>query len=299
MTDKTEVKGALDNYYSQRVVEGNPDKVTKNTVVLENTTSQVSTNYDKQFSSDQDSDLSIGFDNVKLPSGGKFYRNKQSEIVVEYLTSKDEDILTTPALIENNTLFDVLLKNKIKSKGVDVDELLTGDKNAILMFLRASSYGKDYDVTVVDPFTNREFKSKVDLTRFVYKNVTLEPDENLLFNCELPFRKKLVKFRLLSDSELKKVIKLAENRREASGTAYIEILSMRLKSSIVSVDGNKDRNYINKFVDAMPAGDSLALRRKIEEATPMVDMSYEFTSPAGYTFKTEVSIGYDFFFPKN
>lgn len=293
MNENKEVKGALDNYYSKRI-EGNPD-----VVVGTKTSVESLPKYETQFSNEIDTDLSIGFDNVKLPSKGIFYRNKQSEITVEYLTSKDEDILTTPALIENNSLFDVLLKNKIKSKGVDVDELLTGDKNAILMFLRASSYGKDYDVSVVDPFTGKEFKSKVDLTKFTYKEVTAFPDENLLFTCELPFRKKMVKFRLLSDSELKKIVKQAENKREASGTPYIEILSMRLKSSIVSIDGNKDRNYINKFVDAMPAGDSLALRRKIEEAIPMVDMIYEFTSSAGYTFKTDVTIGYDFFFPKN
>lgn len=298
MEENKEVKKAMDDYYSKR--EGNP------AVVLDYTTKQPvampkyeSTAYDKKITDQlNDTDLQIGFDTVKLPSKGVFYRNKTEEVVVEYLTSKDEDILTTPSLIENLTLFDVLLKTKIKTKGIDVDELLSGDKNAILMFLRASSYGKDYDVEVVDPFTGKVFKTQVDLTKFKYKEVNELPDENLLFSVDLPNRKKLVKFRLLSDSEMKKIVKQAENKREAVGTPYLEILSMRLKSSIVSIDGKTDKLYINKFVDAMPAGDSLAIRRRIDEVTPMVDMGYEFTSPAGYTFKTDVSIGYDFFFPK-
>lgn len=298
MEENKEVKKAMEDYYSKR--EGNP------AVVLDYTTKQPvampkyeSTAYDKKITDQlNDTDLQIGFDTVKLPSKGVFYRNKTEEVVVEYLTSKDEDILTTPSLIENLTLFDVLLKAKIKTKGIEVDELLSGDKNAILMFLRASSYGKDYDVEVTDPFTGKVFKTQVDLTKFKYKEVNELPDENLLFSVELPHRKKLVKFRLLSDSEMKKIVKQAENKREAVGTPYLEILSMRLKSSIVSIDGKTDKMYINKFVDAMPAGDSLAIRRRIDEVTPMVDMGYEFTSPAGYTFKTDVSIGYDFFFPK-
>jgi hypothetical protein len=299
MSQDKEVKKAMDNYYSTRE-NGNPavvmDYTQKQPVIMpkyENTA------YDKKITDQlNDADLQVGFDTVKLPSKGIFYRSKSEEVVIEYLTSKDEDILTTPSLIENNTLFDVLLKAKIKTKGIEVDELLSGDKNALLMFLRASSYGKNYDVEVIDPFNGKLFKTAVDLTKFTYKEVNELPDENLLFSVDLPNRKKHVKFRLLSDSEMKKIVKQAQNKQEAVGTPFLEILSMRLKASIVDIDSKTDRNYISKFVDAMPAGDSLALRRRIDEVTPTVDMAYEFTSPAGYTFKTDVSIGYDFFFPK-
>jgi hypothetical protein len=97
---------------------------------------------------------------------------------------------------------------------------------------------------------------------------------------------------------LKRILKQAETKKDATGTPYMELLSMRLKSAIVSVDGKNDRNYINKFVDAMPALDSLTLRRKIDEVTPDVDYKYEFLSPGGYTFEASISLGVDFFFPK-
>jgi len=245
-----------------------------------------------------DTDLVVGFDTVKLPSKGVFYKNKISEVVVEYLTSKDEDILTTPALIENNTLVDVLIKNKLKSKGLEVEEMLAGDKNAILVFLRASSYGKNYDVVVTDPYGGNSFQAKVDLTKLKYKEITILPDENLHFSVELPMRKKWVKFKLITDNELKRIVKNAETKKDATGQPFLELLSMRLKAAIVSIDGKTDRNYIGKFVDAMPALDSLTLRRKIDEVTPDVDFKYEFISPAGYAFEASVSMGVDFFFPK-
>lgn len=310
--EKDSAKSAIGDFYNKRN-ESNSEKrldytqqnKTVNTkVVLENRSEPVTPSFSRgnygDYVTDEmlDSDLQVGFDTVQLPSKGIFYKNKFAELVVEYLTSKDEDILTTPALIENNTLIDVLLRAKIKTKGVNVDELLAGDKNAILLFLRASSYGKDYDVNVTDPFTGNVFKATIDLTRLKYKEIVAQPDENLCFTVELPMRKKWVKFRLVSDREIKQIHRQAESKKDASGQEFLELLSMRLKGSIVSIEGKTDRAYINKFVDAMPALDSLTLRRKIQEVTPDVDYSYEFVSPAGYTFTANVSIGVDFFFPK-
>jgi hypothetical protein len=296
MDNNNDTKKALENYYTKK-------EETKPAVVTLTNTSDQLPKYDtnafgKNVTEQIDTDLVVGFDTVKLPSKGVFYRNKVSEVVVEYLTSKDEDILTTPALIENNTLVDVLLKKKIKSKGLDVEEMFPGDKNAILVFLRASSYGKNYDVVVTDPYSQNSFKAVVDLTKLKYKEISVVPDENLLFSVELPMRKKWVKFRLITDNELKKIYKQAETKKDATGEPFLELLSMRLKAAIVAIDGNNDRNYINKFVDAMPALDSLTLRRKIDEVTPDVDYKYEFVSPGGYTFEASVSMGPDFFFPK-
>lgn len=293
----SETKNAMNDFYKSREESKQQATVTNNSNPA--TTPKFNSEHYGQNVTDQiDADLVVGFDTVQLPSKGVFYRNKVSEVVVEYLTSKDEDILTTPALIENNTLIDVLLKNKIKTKGIEVDEMLGGDKNAVLVFLRASSYGKNYDVVVTDPFGGHAFNATVDLTKLKYKEITQLPDENLLFSVELPMRKKLVKFRLITDNELKRILKQAENKKEATGQPFLELLSMRLKAAIVSVDGNNDRNYISKFVDAMPALDSLTLRRKIDEVTPDVDYKYEFVSPAGYPFEASISIGPDFFFPK-
>ena len=117
MDDKKEVKKAMDNFYSRGDNQSVPS--TNSPVIKDFTSTKLNVNapilpkfdpvaYEKNVT-DQltDQDLIVGFDTVQLPSKGIFYRNKISEVVVEYLTSKDEDILTTPALIENNTLSEV------------------------------------------------------------------------------------------------------------------------------------------------------------------------------------------------
>ena len=121
-------------------------------------------------SQETDPDLLVGWDVVPLPSKGIFYPNQVAELKVEYLTAKDEDLLTTPALLENGTVLDVLLKKKIKSP-IDVESMLTGDKNAVLLFLRASSYGHMYEVNVTNPFTNKTFKTFEEGWEFIYENV--------------------------------------------------------------------------------------------------------------------------------
>ena len=242
-----------------------------------------------------DPDLIVDTDVVKLPSDGHFYPFK--EVTVEYLTAKDEDIITTPALMENGTVLDEILKRKIKTQGLDVENMLTGDKNAILIFLRASSYGATYDVEVTNPSTSRPFKATIDLTKIQYKDIKEFPDEQGEYVTEIPMRKKIVKFKLIGDRELRQIVQQAELIQETYNQLFAEISTMRLKASITEINGNRSQDYINSFVDAMPAGDALSIRKKMEAVTPGVDLTYEFLSPEGHSFRAPIAMGIDFFFP--
>lgn len=253
--------------------------------------------FEKTMSKETDSDLMTSYEIIKLPSKGMFYQNRISEVSIEYMTSKDEDLLTTPSLIENGTVLDILLKRKIKTKGVNPDDLLSGDRNAIILFLRSSSYGSEYSVQVPDPRTNVLFKTEVDLLKLKYKKVSEEPDEFGHFTVKLPMRKKTVKFRLLTSGEENILFKQSEAIREAYSQEFSEYSTSKLKSHIISIDDKTDRTYIGKFVDAMPALDALTIRRKIMEVSPDVDMDYEFVTKDGYKFNAQLSVGIDFFFP--
>jgi len=253
--------------------------------------------FEAAMSKETDPDLMTSYETVKLPSGGRFYSHGISEVSVEYMTSKDEDLLTTPSLIESGTVLDILLKRKIKTKGIVVEDLLAGDRNAIILFLRSSSYGSDYTVQVSDPRTGVPFTTKVDLMKLRYKEVTELPDENGHFIVELPMRKKIVKLRLLSSGEDNKIFKKAEALKEAYNLDYNEYSTLRLKSSVVSIGEKTDRSYIDKFIDAMPALDAFTIRRRLLEVSPDVNMEYEFTAKDGYTFIANLSVGIDFFFP--
>jgi hypothetical protein len=215
-----------------------------------------------------------------------------------YLTTSDEDLLTTPSLLQNETVLDVLLRRKIKTKGINIDELLNGDKDALLLFLRMSSYGPEYDVTIQNPETGVPFKTSVDLRKLKYKEIIEMPDTNNLFSVELPMRKKWIKFRLLTATEEKNIRKGAEIYQQELNQEFALYNTNRLKACIVEVNGKFDKSYISKFVDALPALDSFTIRRKYVDVSPGLDMKYIFKTPQNLEFQGLLSISADFFFPQ-
>jgi len=253
--------------------------------------------FHKTMSKETDPDLMTSYEIVKLPSKGLLYPDGLSEIEIEYMTSKDEDLLTTPSLIEKGTVLDILLKRKIKTKGVKPENLLSGDRSAIILFLRTSSYGTEYKVNVTDPRTGNVFKDVVDLSKLNYKEMSKLPDEKGHFTVFIPMRKKNVKFKLLTVGEDDRLYKQAEALQEAYKEEFSQYSTLKLKSHIVSIEGNTDRSYIDRFVDAMPALDALTIRREIIAVSPEIDMNYEFTAKDGYKFKAALTLGIDFFFP--
>ena len=253
--------------------------------------------FEKTMMKETDPDLMTSYEVIKLPSQGLFYSSKISEVNVEYMTSKDEDLLTTPSLIENGTVLDILLKRKIKTAGISPDELLAGDRNAIILFLRTSSYGSDYTVQVIDPRSNLPFKTTIDLLKLRYKEPKELPNEYGHFQVQLPMRKKTVTLRLISSGEENTLFKKAEMIKEAYNQQFSEYNTMKLKSHIVAINENTDRSYIDKFVDAMPALDAYTIRKKLIDVSPDVDMAYEFIATDGYKFITNLTVGIDFFFP--
>lgn len=255
--------------------------------------------YEETLKKETDTDLMISYETISLPSKGLFYKNGLKELDVEYMTSRDEDLLTTPSLIENKTVINKLLKRKIKTPNVNVDDLLPGDKSAVILFLRTSSYGPEYTVEVQDPRSGEYFKEVVNLLNLKHKDLKEMPDENGYFSVELPMRKKTVKFRLLTSGEEESIRKTAEKIKDEYNQEFAEYSTLRLKSAVVSIDGNSDKNYINKFIDAMPAFDSTTIKRKMNDVSPEFDMKYTFTTKDGYNFDAYLIVGSDFFFPND
>jgi hypothetical protein len=259
--------------------------------------SSMTTGYNDVMSKETDPDLITVCEIVQLPSKGLFYENHLSEISIEYMTSKDEDLLTTPSLIENGTVLDLLLKKKVKTPNVNTFDLLQGDRNALILFLRTTSYGADYSVVATDPRNGQAFKTVVNLLNLTYKEVKEIPDANGHFTVFIPMRKKNVVFRILTYGEDDNISKKAEAIKLAYSKTYSSYSTIRLKASIISIEGNTDRGYIDKFVDAMPALDAFTIRKKIVEVSPDVDLSYTFTTDDGFEFKSNLTLGIDFFFP--
>jgi len=238
----------------------------------------------------------VPFDEIELPSKGLLYPNKQSKVKVEYMTASDENILTSQNLIKNGRVLDVLLERKIKDKTLPLSNLLVGDRNAIMIWLRATGYGEMYPVKLTDPDTGIEFDYEVNLSQLKTKELTVEPDEKGLFSFELPKTKKKIKFKLLTVADENDIIKTSDARQKAYKDGINTTLTYRLFKQIKEIDGNTDPNFIQKFIENMPILDSLEFRRYSDEIEPGIDMTMEVEGPAG-NFRTPITIGLNFFWP--
>lgn len=237
-------------------------------------------------------------DVIELPSRGKFYANKKATLKVAYLTASDENILTSPNLLQSGRVLEVLLKNKILDRDITPEQLLSGDRNAVLFFLRSTGYGSEYEVNLVDPKTQTEFKHKFDLDSIVIKETEAEIDDKGLISFSLPRAKKVVKFKYLTQGEEDKIMKDDEARRKKMGKdAVSEILTKRMAAQIAEIDGITDKAQIQGFVNNMPVSDSWALRKYIADNEPGLDLDFEVEAPSGDNFRTELPITPGFLWP--
>ena len=182
-------------------------------------------------------------DVISLPSGGMFYKNKKDSVKVAYMTASDENILTSPNLLQSGKVLDVLLEKKILDKDIKAGDLLPGDRNAIIFFLRATGYGEMYPVELTDPKTGDSFIEDIDISQLPTKEVSLIPDENGECSFVLPKSGKTVKFKYLTSSEDEKLIKDDQVRTKKLGSNAInQVMTLRLQNQITEVDGMGTRD---------------------------------------------------------
>lgn len=155
------------------------------------------------------------YDIINLPSKGQCYRNKKGKIKVSYLTAYDENMILSPNLYKDGNFVDYLLKAKVIEPDVDVEELTKGDRDSIILWLRATGYGNEYPIVVTDDETGREFETTVDLSTINYKPFKLKGDINGYFDFVMPKSQDIIKFKFLTlkDNKLLEKLKVEENKR--------------------------------------------------------------------------------------
>lgn len=237
-------------------------------------------------------------DVIALPSGGKFYKNKKDTVKVAYLTASDENILTSPNLLQNGKVIDVLLDAKIIDKDLRAAQMLSGDKNAVLFFLRATGYGEMYPVELTDPKTGKKFETEIDISTFKPKEITLSPDDNGECEFVLPKSKDKIKFKYLTAEEDEKLIKEDDARRNKMGqNAISKLLTMRLAAQITEVNGIREKSQIQQYVEVMSVQDSGALRKYVSDNEPGLDLDIQVEAPSGEFFFGELPITAKFLWP--
>lgn len=248
---------------------------------------------------------------VTLPSQGKFYPpehplHNKDVVEIKYMTAKHEDILTSQTLLRKGIAIDRLIENLIIDKTIKLDSLLLGDKNAITIAARKTGYGSEYNTSMTCPSCinkqdysfdldelGHNFPSNEELEEF---GIELTNEGNFLIT--LPQTKVVLETRLLTDSD-EKMLEKTSKMRQKHGLGRGEVsLTDRLKSVIVSANGETKRSMIEQFIDNMPALDAKFFRAAYAALTPNVDMKQEYRCEAcGYEEEVDVPLSADFFWP--
>ena len=221
---------------------------------------------------------------VSLPSKGYYYSKddplSSGEIEIKYMTAKEEDILTSQNLIRRGIVIDKLLEALIVDENVNLDTMLIGDKNGLMVAARVLGYGKNYDFEVDCPACAEHNKDSVDLTTFADKKIDFSKHDKGQneFTFKLPSTKVELTFKILTqkderdiDDELKAMKKITK------GSGIDPEVTTRMKKLILAVDGERSRAKVNKFIDEQfLSRDSLEFRKYLQIITPDVDMTYNF-----------------------
>lgn len=240
-----------------------------------------------------------------LPSGGKVYPSTSSlhdrlYIPIRLMTAEDEDILNNKAYLKQGIALDKLTQALLMDKSIDMNELIVGDKNAILLFVRVAAYGSQYDVDLIEcDKCGKNFKSSIDLAKIDIKQLSAEPSELGLnkFDFTLPKLGKKVFFHLLTIKDDLEISKVEENKKKAGGLKAAPITT-QLYHQIDEIEGVETKDKMD-FIKKMPAYDSAALRGHIEEISPGPVMKSELVCPfCDDTREYNIPIGAGFFWPK-
>ena len=239
---------------------------------------------------------------VQLPSKGLLYPKdsplSKGFIEMKYMTAREEDILTNPNYIKKGTAIDKLLKSLIVTP-INFDDLLLGDKNAIMIAARILGYGAEYEVKMEHPETGIESEAKINLSDIEDKelNERLVKDRKNEFDFTFPTSKVPITFKFLTQGDENKLEKEMEGLKKINKAASNSTL--RLKYVILSVNGNYDGKTVRDYIDKdLLARDARALRTYINEIMPGVNMKVNAEFYDGYIQEgVELPIGLNFFWP--
>lgn len=241
---------------------------------------------------------------IALPSKGLVYPvgsplANEETLEIKTMTAREEDILTSRALIKNGTVITQLLKACILNKTVDPDEMLSGDKNAVLIGIRVTGYGGEYAAKITCPHCKKEFENSFNLTQLKVKGLgaePLQPNTNL-FEFILPSSGARVLFKLLNGHDEDELVKIMDSKKKI-GMQVESGVTARLFQSIVEINGERDKQKLAQMIQSLRAMDARALRKRMDEIEPGVDLKQPVICP-GCDEQSEVKmpLGMSFFWP--
>jgi hypothetical protein len=244
---------------------------------------------------------------VPIPSEGRVYAKETGlfgvqGLEIKAMTAREEDILTSRALIKKGTVVSELVKACLINKNVDVGSLLIGDRDSLMVSVRITGYGTKYEATVDCPSCGTVHKDhEFDLAELEIKRLELNPISEGIneFEFSLPVSKKTVAFKFLTINDDMRITQERERKQALFGSEYIPgTVTETLGAHIVAIDGIRDRSKISMFINSMPALDSSSLRKYIKEHRPGLDMrAHLHCNNCNSHSRIDLPIGISFFWP--
>lgn len=243
---------------------------------------------------------------INLPSKGLLYPKdsglSSGEIEIKYMTAREEDILTSQNLIRKGLVIDKLLESLVVDSSINLDDILIGDKNSMMIAARILGYGKDYEFEVNCPACGEHNKDSIDLTSLANKEIDISVFKEGIneFSFTLPNSKRIITFKLLTQRDEREVENEIKSLRKITIKKQIDpVVTSRLKKAILSIDGDSERKSVNNFVDnEFLSRDSLEFRDYLTKITPDIDMTYLFNCGlCGYDEEVTVPMTVQFFWP--
>jgi hypothetical protein len=249
--------------------------------------------------------LDVPLETVPLPSSGKVYPSNSSlynseTVDIRAMTAREEDILTSRALLKKGTVITELIKSCLVDRTIQPTELLGGDRNALMVAIRITGYGPDYNAEIECMECGTKSPHAFNLGELPIRRLEIEPvtvGANL-FEFILPYSKKAVKFRFLTGRDEEEIVAMSEKQKKLGLSTESNVTSS-LMHAIVSIDGIEDRSKIVNFIKHMPARDSLALRNYIKDNEPGIVMKQETSCPScGHAEEVSMPLGVNFLWPQ-
>jgi hypothetical protein len=239
---------------------------------------------------------------IDLPSGGKLYETNHplasGTIEIKYMTAREEDILTSQNLINKGIVLDKLFESIIVSD-VSVDDIIVGDKNAIMLASRIMAYGPDYHAKLRCPQCDTVSTEVIDLTLLENKEVEISEKNGNSFGLHLPQSGKEITFKILTHGDSRKIDEEIEtwDRINKDDNAVRSEMSVRYKFVISSVDGETSKVKIKEFIkNGLTIQDSRLLKRRMKELSPGIDQTFEYRcGRCDFAERIKIPFGIDFF----
>jgi hypothetical protein len=233
--------------------------------------------------------FNLPHDVIQLPTQGVFYKSKKKSIKVGYLTAADENII----MAGGSDLTLNLLRAKIYEPDMRVEDLIEGDVEAILIFLRNTGFGPEMTLNLTDPGTKKQFQTDVMLDQLTIINGQ-QPNDDGTFIINLPKTQSTIKLKPLTYGEILEIGKMADTYPQGR---VVPKITWRMQKEIIEIDGSTDKSAIAKFVESMPIADSKFVRKFMNENEPRLDMTKTIMAPSGEKLTVNVGFGVEFFRP--